>query len=60
MYLNRARIQAKLIRKHINKLLGLSLKGGVLSPHLFTSAQWMLPTEEQGKNIKTTYGLKAR
>ena len=40
-----ARRRSGLTHKQINKILGVSLKGGGLSPHLCSIAQWMLPTE---------------
>ena len=44
--------------KQINKILGVSLKGGGLSPHLFSNAQWLLPTEEHYNILQEHVELK--
>lgn len=57
-YLNESRKQSRLTHKKINALLGLSLKGGGLSPHLFGTAQWILPTEQHYNILKQHMDLK--
>ena len=57
-YLNDARKQANITHKQINIVLGVSLKGGELSPHLFGNAQWMLPTEAHYNILQQHMELK--
>ena len=52
------RRRSGLTHKQINKILGVSLKGGGLSPHLFSIAQWMLPTEEHYDKLREHLDLK--
>ena len=57
-YMGDARRRSGLTHKQINKILGVSLKGGGLSPHLFSIAQWMLPTEEHYNKLQEHMDLK--
>ena len=52
-----ARRRSGLTHKQINKILGVSLRGGGLSPHLFSIA-WMLPTEEHYNKLQEHMDLK--
>ena len=53
-----ARRRSGLTHEQINKLLGVSLKGGGLSPQLSSIAQWMLPTEDHYDRLSEHMDLK--